>query len=98
MEAFFDFAKNGPMFVGIVVALITWFMITKFKTFDPKTLVAVLGALFAGVVVSFVMKGTSPDAVADALGRYSFGLLVGTAAYYAVYRLSQGKWPTVVTQ
>lgn len=98
MGEFFDFARNGSMYVGIVVGLLTWFMVTKFEKVDAVALAAVLSALFAGVVVSFILTGTADADKASVLGRYSFGLLLGTIAYYVVYRASKGTWPTSVNR
>ncbi len=98
MSEFLDFARNGAMYVGVVVAWITWFVSTKMKEFDTTTIVRVLAALFAGVVVSFLTKGQPDQLVSDVLGRYSFGLLIGSAVYYVVYRLSLKKWPTEIVR
>lgn len=94
MASFFDFAVNGPMYTGIVVALITWFMMTKFKELNTTALVAVIGVLFAGAVVSFIQLGSNAADASAVVGRYSFGLLVGTVVYAVVHRLSRGTWPT----
>ena len=98
VSEFFDFARNGSMYVGIVTALITWFMMTKFTTFDAVALAAVLAALFAGVVVSFILTGVQDPDKASVLGRYSFGLLLGTTIYFVFYKLSKGTWPTTINR
>ncbi len=79
-------AVIGPLATGIVVALVAWYFITRLSQFTWQALVGVLGAIFGGVVATFLGSIAGSANPTDALAWYAGGLLLGTVAFWVARR------------
>jgi hypothetical protein len=86
-----DLPLLGAGAAGVIVGWLVYFCLVKFDAVNINTLLKILGAIFAGVVWTFLIKGLKADS--DALAVYALGVLVGMVLFFILKAIGVG--PTI---
>ncbi len=99
----------GSLALGIFMGFMAWYFIKRLKEYTTDGLIAVVGVLLGGVIVTFldwtptVATGTAGGTATAAAGAgdvlhrwwYPVGLLVGFVAWYIAEWVRTGKAPSL---
>ena len=88
-----DWALIGSISLGIVVAFLAWWFVTRQTDFSAANLAAFVAVLVAGTAVEFLAD--EMGAKRANYGQYAFGLLIGTVAYVVLNWIKHGFPPMV---
>ena len=88
-----DWALVGSVALGIVVAYVALYFMTRFSRFTPMGLATFIGILIGGTAIEFLADRL--DAKKANFGAYAVGLLAGLLLYVVLYWIRNGRPPAL---
>lgn len=86
----------GSLALGIFIAYLTWYFVTRFTEFNVAGLSAVAAVVAGGVVVAFLDAGIAPGGVPlEHRWFYPVGLVVGFLVYALFFFIRNRYFPSL---
>jgi len=85
----------GALALGIFIAYLTWYFVTRFTEFNVAGLSSVAAVVAGGVVVMFLDAGAAAGQVQSHRWFYPIGLVIGFFVFVIFYWIRNRFWPVV---